>query len=774
MENSMKIKFANNLFVPLAVILFVEVLPSAVQAAANDNSPLGMNLAPLAYWDASWTFNDHMKEASDWMEPPAWDVPSTAFSYDQNGWITDLNGQSEAVLHIPTYQGGNLVLLYDGTGDFKVDGESSRLPASGGSPAEVLIGNAAPNDYVNLYVYSLDAGDPFRNVRVYTESDGTRDAAGRFMPPSGTFNALFLQRLAPFKVIRFMDWMNINGDPLPCQTNWAQRVPETYFSYGTQNGPSLEVMIELADTLNANPWFNIHHQADDNYVQNFATMVRDRLNPGLKAYIEHSNEVWNGVFPQGDYAQQQGIALGLGPSSDWSTRLLYHSLRSVQIFKIFNQVFTGNAAVPSPRVVRVLGGWDAPGGGGGSPNDVIVNFQNAYQQADALAVAPYFGDDNTTLPSLFVDGSGQCASSSLDALATFLQQGIDELKPSIQSNATLCQSRGLDLVAYEAGQSLVAPGGTPVDSPINTCMDAANRDPRMKGFYTTYLNNWESFGGRLLNIFLYVGDYSQWGRWGVLETQDQPQAQAPKFDAIMTWLGSNPCWWDGCGAGSGGGPAAPTGLVPTAISSFSVTLGWTDNANNETGFKVERSTNTWATFTRAGTTGANVAAFKDSGLTAGTVYYYRVRSTNAAGDSGPSNFVKVRTYDAGVTSDTTPPGAPSNLSPASVSSTTVSLSWLDATDNAGVAKYRVFRNGVNVATATATDFTDAGLTPSTAYTYAVKAVDTSGNVGPAASLTVTTPAASTGTAWPPIEIRSGRGCPAHAMVISAVRVFKMQ
>jgi hypothetical protein len=69
---------------------------------------------------------------------------------------------------------------------------------------------------------------------------------------------------------------------------------------------------------------------------------------------------------------------------------------------------------------------------------------------------------------------------------------------------------------------------------------------------------------------------------------------------------------------------------------------------------------------------------------------------------------------------------------------------LDATDNAGVAKYRVFRNGVNVATATATDFTDAGLTPSTAYTYAVKAVDTSGNVGPAASLTVTTPAASTG------------------------------
>ena len=58
-------------------------------------------------------------------------------------------------------------------------------------------------------------------------------------------------------------------------------------------GVSLEYQIALVNTLNVNAWFNIPHLADDDYIQNMALLIRDTLNPSLKAYIEYSNEIWN-------------------------------------------------------------------------------------------------------------------------------------------------------------------------------------------------------------------------------------------------------------------------------------------------------------------------------------------------------------------------------------------------------------------------------------------------------------------------------------------------
>jgi hypothetical protein len=91
---------------------------------------------------------------------------------------------------------------------------------------------------------------------------------------------------------------------------------------------------------------------------------------------------------------------------------------------------------------------------------------------------------------------------------------------------------------------------------------------------------------------------------------------------------------------STGLPAAPSNLTATA-SKKSVTVNWVDNSNNETGFKVERSTD-GVNFSQITTTGANVTSYKNVGLTTGTTYYYRVRATNAAGDSAYSNIASAR------------------------------------------------------------------------------------------------------------------------------------
>jgi predicted phage tail protein len=83
-------------------------------------------------------------------------------------------------------------------------------------------------------------------------------------------------------------------------------------------------------------------------------------------------------------------------------------------------------------------------------------------------------------------------------------------------------------------------------------------------------------------------------------------------------------------------PAAPTNLTATAISGRKITLTWVDNSSNESGFKIERSTD-GTTFSRIKTVGANVKTFTNTGLTSGRMYYYRVRAYNSAGNSDYSN-----------------------------------------------------------------------------------------------------------------------------------------
>ena len=96
----------------------------------------------------------------------------------------------------------------------------------------------------------------------------------------------------------------------------------------------------------------------------------------------------------------------------------------------------------------------------------------------------------------------------------------------------------------------------------------------------------------------------------------------------------------------------------------------------------------------------------------------------------------------GTTPDTQAPSVPLNLTAAAISASQINLAWSASSDNVGVAGYRVFRNGSPVGTPAGAAYADTGLTASTAYTYAVAALDAAGNVSAAsASVLATTLAA---------------------------------
>src|SRR5204862_261215 len=77
------------------------------------------------------------------------------------------------------------------------------------------------------------------------------------------------------------------------------------------------------------------------------------------------------------------------------------------------------------------------------------------------------------------------------------------------------------------------------------------------------------------------------------------------------------------------------------------------------------------------------------------------------------------TVSNGPPPDTTPPSVPTGLRATAVSSSQINLSWAASSDNVGVSGYRVFRNGAQIATTSATSFPNTGLSPSPTHPDAV-------------------------------------------------------
>ncbi len=90
-------------------------------------------------------------------------------------------------------------------------------------------------------------------------------------------------------------------------------------------------------------------------------------------------------------------------------------------------------------------------------------------------------------------------------------------------------------------------------------------------------------------------------------------------------------------------PVAPSNLTASAASQTQINLSWTDNSNNESGFKIERSPNGSTNWSQIDTVGVNVVNHANIGLNCGTTYYYRIRAYNAGGDSAYSNGANAQT-----------------------------------------------------------------------------------------------------------------------------------
>jgi hypothetical protein len=530
------------------------------------NGAIGMGLASVADWSTQQPFMDVMKTARPWLghKPGAYGGMEYADLVagnvlDADGWplkmprelssigtliLTDL---PEGAVSLK----GRYRLKYEGKGVIEVGGRAQKVRYGKG---EVTFDYAPGPGSVDIRVQRINTTNPPRNISVVKLTNADRFDRGAI------FNPAWAARVAGFRALRFMDWMETNNSTL---SGWSDRPKPTDVSFA--NGVPVEVMVALSNELETDAWFNMPHLADDDYVQRFAEYVRDNLDPELTIYVEFSNEVWNWQFEQARWADVQSRARW-DQQDKW---MQLYGVRAAEVAGIWSAAFEDQ---PEARLVNVISsqtGWlglevdvlDAPL----AQAEGIAAPSAAF---DAYAVTGYFGgilgaDDRKVIVKSWLEESlTQAKAAALaeglsgdaeekyvmqhrfDHAAALAGRDLHDGAVSDDRNDTLsdligrvwpyhaavAQAKGLDLIMYEGGTHVVGLGAQVDDAELTAFFHHLNYAPEMGTLYQTLLEGWQAVGGDLFTAYSDVYAPTKWGSWGGLRHLDDAN---PRWDALV-------------------------------------------------------------------------------------------------------------------------------------------------------------------------------------------------------------------------------------------------
>ena len=390
-----------------------------------------------------------------------------------------------------------------------------------------------------------------------------------------------------------------------------------------------------------------------------------------------------------------------------------------------SSTFTGPQHIAVSAFSALSGGVPQPPGDGTTLDTLSdrLMYRNAYRN---------FGDHETVLVSHSVNAGSSGGARwyeirSPGSTPTKFQDGTYAPDATYRWMSSIAGDQNGDIgIGYSASSSSVHPairyaGREPSDA-LGT-MQSENSIIEGTGSQTGGLSRWGDYSAMRIDP---LDDCTFWYTTEYIQT-----------DGSFNWhtrVGSFK--FNGCGVPPTP-PLPPSGLTATAINSHRVDLAWTDNSNNETGFRIERCTGSTLAcaggpFGTVGTVGANVTTFSDTTVAPSTTYTYRVWSFNGAGDSPTSSNLAEATTPA----PPSPPAAPSTLTATPVSSSQINLSWMDNSNNEdGFKIERCIGAGCSnfsplaQVAANVTTYSDTGLSPSTTYRYRVYAFNDGGNSG---------------------------------------------
>jgi len=489
-----------------------------------DTFDLGMNLDGVNYYSRERAFRDYMKSAGTWLTFNAsgsspWNTGMLAeMPVDADGYPTQVpfpsslgpqavRGIISADRHMPP---GDYVLLYQGTGKIEPITVTSVLAQPGKVRFTIQPTNLG-NIWFNLTESRVE--DPVRNIRIYRANEMDADGNLLNIASQGGFNAGFLERLRPFKAIRFLNWSGAN----PAQTLdiWERdRTRPTRYSQAGATGVAVEHMVELGNLLHKDIWLTVPHTVSDAYAIEMARFFHDNLNEDLRVYLEFSNEVWNTMFSQSRWVDTHGPGTLNSPRK--------YAERAVHLYQLWHGVYGQDRQ----RVKRVFN----------------VQAVNPWYGAEALSharpedydyISPdaYFGYGGACEKTLDALGAAATSTQVLDCVRQTYQSRL----PSVRQNYLNASLFGKEIINYEGGQAITTLGQ---ERSFQAAIYGAQIDPEIATLYQKSFDDLRWMGSRMSMIYQLAGRReSKYGSWGHLEDIDLPteliREQAPKYQILL-------------------------------------------------------------------------------------------------------------------------------------------------------------------------------------------------------------------------------------------------
>ena len=254
---------------------------------------------------------------SDYLDAQGWahTVPDSGpivYNFDWGGFTALDDDGAYLYPELVANQSGTYVLHYKGEGNIEVRAIDATYRDDDGdgrieftvAPSEPTDPGGAPYFGFDIVITATGDGSDFnpadpshiRDIALFHEDHEDLYEAGAI------FNPEWLEVVSDFRQVRFMDWSQVNDSTKTTldefqsvdSASWADSVP-------------LEIQVQLANQIGADPWFNIPHLLSPEDTRAFVEYVRDNLDPNLVATFEYSNELWNPIFDQHQYVQQQAV-----------------------------------------------------------------------------------------------------------------------------------------------------------------------------------------------------------------------------------------------------------------------------------------------------------------------------------------------------------------------------------------------------------------------------------------------------------------------------------
>lgn len=492
---------------------------------AQVDKPIGINISAVNDYATELSFTDAFKQCREWISSNAdgsgpWDtqinVPLNANGYPIEIPYNDGTNPPQLVKTLMLWDIGNAVpqgmyrLVVNGNGQVRLSNGAS---GTYDCPVDTYVN---VTDQVILEITQSSTANPINNIKfIYPDYVETYQ--------NQTFTNEFLSFLNDFQVIRFMNFTNTNGSPIE---SWADRTTPTFYSQAKFGGAAWEYVIELANTTQKDIWINVPHKANDNFIQELATLLQNNLNPNIKIYLEYSNEVWNSAFSQHSDCADFAQALGYTGQS-WERAWKYTAKRSADVFNIFEDVFTNEQRLIKIIPSQAANSW--------LTNQLVTFFNDPQYNpnqvtADKIAIAPYFGHNvadniiNNNLENTI----------TIPEIIQELQTSLTNSYQNIIDNQEVATTHGLDLICYEGGQHLVATGNNINNTTLTTKLIATNHDAAMQDLYCDYFDYWYNNVGGLFCHYNSHGSYSKYGSWGVRENYQD--INNPKYLALQNCI----------------------------------------------------------------------------------------------------------------------------------------------------------------------------------------------------------------------------------------------